>query len=58
MVLGVTLIAITGGFGAAIVPGFMGTAATTTTVAGVSVTTAATGFLATGWGTALSYLGM
>ena len=58
MVLGVTLIAITGGFGAAFVPGFMGTAATTTTVAGVSVTTAATGFLATGWGTALSYLGM
>ena len=55
MVLGVTLIAITGGFGAAFVPGFMSGAGVTVTagVGGAAATVATTG-----WGTALSYLGM
>ena len=46
MVLGVTLIAFTGGFGAAFVPGFMGTMGTTAGVAGATSTVAATGMFA------------
>jgi len=48
---------MTGGFGAGLVPSFMGTASTTSVVAGVEVTTAATGFLATNVGAGLGYLG-
>lgn len=53
MVLGVTLIAITGGFGAALVPEFMAGAGVTVTGTGAAATVATSG-----WGTALSYLGM